>query len=220
MDNVQKQDISDSWEYDLYASQKRKTKIAWIFASLAIVVGILSLLSIASLLPLKEFSPYVITLDKDTGHLEVTQGLVPSDLTEDEAIVQSDIVKCLVARETYEVHDIQDNFDYANQCFDLDALRDYRNLFADSNPDNPTVLYGYKGRLSVQIKSIQLGINKTATVRFKTILDEENKQQEEHWISSLQYRYTQKPLTLKERLVNPLGFKIINYRRDQEILTK
>lgn len=220
MERAHEKDISATWEYELYASQKRKAKIAWVVASIASVIGILSMLSIASLLPLKEFAPYVITLHKDTGHLEVTRGLADGDLTEDEAVVQADIIECLVARETYEVHDIQDNFDYANQCFDEDALREYRAIFADSNPDNPTLVYGYKGRLSVHIKSIQLGINKTATVRFKTILDEENTTSEEHWISSLQYQYTQRPMKLKERLVNPLGFKIINYRRDQEIITK
>jgi type IV secretion system protein VirB8 len=38
------------------------------------------------------------------------------------------------------------------------------------------------------------------------------------WVSVIRYRFTGEPMSMEERLVNPLGFQVVRYRRDQEAL--
>ena len=36
------------------------------------------------------------------------------------------------------------------------------------------------------------------------------------WAAQIRYRYSGEPMSLEDRLANPLGFQVIEYRRDQE----
>ena len=36
------------------------------------------------------------------------------------------------------------------------------------------------------------------------------------YVAQLRFRFTGEPLSLEDRLSNPLGFQVIEYRRDQE----
>jgi len=38
------------------------------------------------------------------------------------------------------------------------------------------------------------------------------------WISTVRYRYVDAPMSLEDRLINPLGFQVVSYRRDAETI--
>ena len=208
-----------TWEYETYQKLQHSNRRAWFVAGLATLVAVLSLLALVLLLPLKEFAPYVITKDNDTGYVEVTRSLKPGDLSEDEAVTSANIVRCLTAQETFDATDVKENFAAANLCMADLALSNYRARFAKSNPANPVKLYGYDTTVSVQIKSLQLLTPTTAQVRFQTTTTHQGRKTIEHWVAALTFRYVQKPTSLSDRFKNPLGFQITRYRRDQEILT-
>jgi len=210
----------DTWEYDIHRRQALSVKRAWIVAMLAIAVAILAMLALVLVLPLKEFAPYVITKDNSTGQIEVTRGLKPGALQDDEAVTMANIVQCLTARETFDAQDVSENFEAANLCLDGLALDDYQALYAKSNDQSPVKLYGHHGVLSVQIKSVQLTPGDTANVRYQTTLAMHDRKKVDHWVASIQYRYVQKPTSLADRFKNPLGFQITRFRRDQEIVTQ
>ncbi len=210
----------DTWEFEIYQQQSQSTKRAWAVAGVAITLAILAMLSVVFVLPLKEFAPYVITKDNSTGYIEVTRGLKPGDLQDDEAVTMANIVQCLTARETFDAQDVKDNFEQVNLCMAERALTEYRTLYKKGSAESPVQLYGYEGIVSVQIKSVQILSPTTGSVRFQTTLTMRERETVDHWVAAIQFRYVQKPTSLADRFKNPLGFQITRYRRDQEMVTQ
>ena len=213
-------DAGEDWEYETYLRLTQSKRRAWVVAAIASSVAVLSLLALVLVLPLKEFAPYVVTVHEGTGYLEVTRGLAPGDLSEDEAVTSANIVRCLTAHETFDATDYRENYDYVNLCMADEALGNYRRIFTNDHPDNPIRNYGYDTTVRVQIKSLQLLSEQTAQVRFQTIATTNGRDTIEHWIAVLTFRYVQKPTALADRFQNPLGFQITRYRRDQELVTE
>src|SRR6185312_6478668 len=60
-----------------------------------------------------------------------------------------------------------------------------------------------------------------ALVRFATIRSDAGAQAQppSSWVAVIRYRYSDAPMSLEDRFVNPLGFQVTSYRKDQEVLT-
>lgn len=207
------------WENDVIRSVKRSRAVAWIIAAISVVLTALAMACLAILLPLKSFEPYVIEVDKTTGFMEIKRPLAEGDLTQNEAITRMNIVRYLRARETYDPASVQQNFDLAQMLSTGDAGRDLLSLYSPSSPSNPVNLYGRETRVLPSIKSIQIPNNRTAIVRFSTQRIGQDSGAEEHWVALMHFRYTREPQSNEWRFDNPLGFQIIDYRRDQESLS-
>jgi len=207
-----------TWEVETYLRLKRSNRRAWLVAGMASAFSVLAMLALVLLLPLKEFAPYVVTVHEGTGYLEVTRGLKPGDLSDDEAVTSANIVRCLTAHQTFDATDVKENFETVNLCMADQALDNYRAIFARGHTDNPVERYGYDSTVRVQIKSLQLLTNSSAQVRFQTVTTTRDRDDIHHWVAVLTFRYVQKPASLADRFKNPLGFQITRFRRDQEIL--
>ena len=57
-----------------------------------------------------------------------------------------------------------------------------------------------------------------ANVRFTRTVRKAQEVQANDWIATLTFSYTQAPMLESDRLRNPLGFQVQNYRADPEIL--
>ena len=197
----------DSWDYEIYRKQAQSSKRAWVVAGVSATIAVLSMLAVVLVLPLKEFAPYVITKDNSTGYIEVTRGLAPGDLQDDEAVTQANIVQCITSRETFDAQDVKRNFEAVNLCMSDRALAEYLQVYEKGSETSPVQLYGYEGVKSVQIKSVQILSPTTASVRFQTTLNMRERQTVDHWVAAVQYRYVQKPESLAVRFKNPSDFK-------------
>ena len=168
-------DAAATWERETYLSQRRSTRRAWACALFAALMAVLALLGLLLLLPLKEFAPYVVTVDKNTGWLEVTRGLHQGNLTQNEAITIAQIVRCTVARESFDASDYPTLFHTVGLCMTGRALAGYRQQHNQSNENSPAVLYGYDGIIRVEIGSVNLLTPTTAIVSFRTIVEFQNR---------------------------------------------
>lgn len=204
------------WENDVIRSVKRSRSMAWIVAGISALLAVTAMACLALLLPLKSFEPYVIEVDKTTGFMEIKRPLAEGDLTQSEAVTRMNVVRYMRARETYDPSAVQDNFDMAQMLSTGDAARDLLNLYGPSNPTNPVNRFGSATRVLPTIKSIQIPNNRTAIVRFSTQRIGQDTGPEEHWVALMHFRYSREPMTNEWRFDNPLGFQIIDYRRDQE----
>ena len=59
--------IGQRWEDDLYRSLRRSRSLACLVAIVAGGIAIVALVCLALLVPLKQFEPYVVTVDKTTS---------------------------------------------------------------------------------------------------------------------------------------------------------
>ncbi len=214
---------ADSWSQEIYGNIRRSRKLAWIIASISISLTFLSFLAMLLVLPLKEFSPYIIKVEKSTGYIEVLKGLNASNLNQDEAVTMSNIVRYINARETYIVNEaaLLEQHEYILLNSSGMALKQYKTVVDDlENPENKIKKYGLQTTVSLEIKNISFLNETTASVRFLTRSMGSAKEKTNHYIVILAFKYVNEPKSLKDRFINPLGFQVVNYRRDQEIITK
>ncbi|TIS47459.1 virB8 family protein [Mesorhizobium sp.] len=205
-----------TWEDDTHRSLRRSRTLAWLVSGVASVVAGLSLLTLVLILPLKQFEPYVIEVDKTTGYLEVARALKPGDLSQNEAVTAANLVRYIRARETYDAREIKQNYDLAQLYSTGTASSDLTWAYTPSNAQSLDKVYGRNVTISVDVKSVSLLNNTTASVRFSTTTRRENSSTTDNWVAVVKFRYTTTPIKNEWRFDNPLGFQVTEYRRDQE----
>ena len=200
----------DVWEQEIFKRAKRSVRVAWFFSIVFAGIALLSLVAVVLMLPLKSFEPYVVTVDRTTGYIEVKSGLTrPANLTEQHAVTQANVVRYIRAREGYDPYAIEQNFGIAALLSTDEAARELQALYSAANAENPAKVYGRLKRVLVEIKSVTFPNTSTAIVRFSTDERSDTESIVRHWISVVRFRYTE----------NPLGFHVYAYRRDQETVT-
>ncbi|WFR97798.1 virB8 family protein [Rhizobium tumorigenes] len=211
----------DIWEQEIVKRAKRSRSLAWFVTMIFAGITILSLLALVMLVPLKTFEPYIVEVDKNTGYLEVKSGLTrPTNLTEQQAITQANIVRYIRAREGYDPYAIEQNFGIAALLSTGKAASDLQDLYSAANVKNPARTYGKNKRITTEIASVTLPNSSTGIVRFATYETSDSETIPRHWIAVVRYRYTDTPATNEWRFENPLGFQVYDYRRDQETVTE
>jgi type IV secretion system protein VirB8 len=210
----------DVWEQEIIKRAKRSARVAWFFALILAGLATLSLAAIVLMVPLKSFEPYVVTVDRTTGYIEVQSGLTrPANLTEQRAVTQANVVRYIRNREGYDPFAIEEYFGTAALLSTDEAARELQALFSAANPQNPAKFYGRLKRVLVEIKSVTFPNASTAIVRFSTTEKSDTESIVRHWISVVRFRYTDTPIRNEWRFENPLGFQVYAYRRDQETVT-
>ena len=211
-------DKASTWDQEIIANALLSKKRAWIFAFLCMGLAVLSLLTLILILPLKTFEPYVVTVDRSTGYLEVAKGLNDLTLSQDEAVTEANLVKYVSLREQYNPAILKQNYETVEIMSAEQALKEYQELWAASNSNNPSVKLGRKASIDIKIKSVSFINDKTASIRFLREVRENDRVKTSHWNAVIQFRYSQKPMQMKDRFSNPLGFQVTTYRVNPEVL--
>lgn len=210
----------DIWEQEIIKKARRSARVAWFLSTLFAAIAMLSLIAVVLMVPLKSFEPYVVTVDRTTGYIEVQSGLTrPANLTEQQAITQANVVRYIRHREGYDPYAIEENFGIAALLSTGEAARELQALYGAANQQNPARVYGRLRRVLVDIKSVTFPNATTAIVRFSTNERSDTESIVRHWISVVRFRYTDTPMRNEWRFENPLGFQVYSYRRDQETVT-
>lgn len=205
------------WEKDIARRNRWSRSLAWCVASVSSVIAVGAVGALILALPLKTYEPYMIVVDKSTGFVEVKRALAEGPLQQDESMAMFDVVRYVKARETYDPKALKDNFDLAQLLSTGDASRELVELFSPANKKtNPIVLYGSNTVVAVTVKSVTFPNPKTALVRFMTEEKGQTGITQRHWVSLIRFRYTGVPAKNEIRWSNPLGFQVVEYRRDQE----
>lgn len=208
----------ETWDQETIANAFRSRNRAWFLSFFCMGIAVLALITLLLILPLKTYEPYVITVDRNTGYLEVTKGLYQGDLTQDEAITQANLVKYVTLRESYNPSVLRENYDLASLMSQGAALQEFQKLWNGKNPDNPSIVLGRKAAIDVKIQSVSFLNDKTASVRFERALKENSQTKVSYWTAIIDYQYVQKPMKMAERFLNPLGFQVTSYRVNPEVL--
>ncbi|MGA0564772.1 virB8 family protein [Ancylobacter sp. VNQ12] len=205
-----------TWEQDIARRNRNSRALAWIVAAVMTVVAVVALGVIALLVPLKTYEPYMVVVDKATGFVEVKRPMAEGALTQDEAVTTFNVVRYVKARETYDPRALKDNFDLAQLLSTGDAARELTEIYSPTNPNNPVKVFGSNAEVAVSIKSVTFPNNRTALVRFSTEEKTATNVVIRNWVSLVRFRYTAAPMRNQWRFDNPLGFQVLEYRRDQE----
>lgn len=207
------------WESQIYRRAIISSRIAWTVAGFSTLTALLLATGYVFLLPLQKYEPYIITVEKSTGYLEIARALKPGDLSEDAAVTQANVVRFIIARETYDYNGLGRDYQLTNLLSTGQAATDYQTLYSDANPDAPQKKLGRTARINVEIKSVSLLNERTAQVNFATVRRDDQQISRAEWVSIVRFKYSRGEMRNEWRFDNPLGFQVFEYRRDQKTVT-
>jgi type IV secretion system protein VirB8 len=210
-----------SWNRDRVQAMHASRRVAWWIGGIAAGIALFEAIALVLLTPLKTVEPYTLMVDKTTGYVQALRPLDHAKIAPDSALTQSFLVQYVIAREGFDMATL--NAEYRKVAlFSADGARSsYLQQMQVSNPESPLILYPRTTAIDVQVKSVSpLGGN-AALVRFDTIRSDAGAQPQppSAWVAVIRYRYSTAPMSLDDRFVNPLGFQVTSYRKDQEVLT-
>ena len=216
-------DIAYSFEDEVFFSlQSQRNRWAMV-AVLSLCLSAVCIGSIVALLPLKEIKPYVVMVDKTTGEAEKIVQVRPVELSEQEAVLQAELVSYVVDRETYDIADNADRIPEVLDRSDGNAVSSLRSLWRSSSPNYPPSVYGDNSRVLVKIKSISiLPDSPVARIHFQKTREFNNGDSvSRQFVATVGFKFRpQVEKNLEVVWKNPLGFVVTSYRVDAETINQ
>ncbi|TIL22208.1 MAG: type IV secretion system protein [Mesorhizobium sp.] len=190
----------------------------------AAAVSLLSLIALIVVLPLKEIKPYVVLVDKTTGEAEKIVQVRPASLQQQDAVRQSELVRYVVDRETYDSADNSIRIPEVLARSSDNAAETLRQTWRSNSAQYPPTEYGNDARARVVVKSVSLNPSNhpntadLARVRITKSREENGRDTvQRSYIATVGYQFKpQVNATLESVWKNPLGFNVSSYRIDAE----
>ena len=214
---------AQEWEYLTHGAVEVERN-RWFVATM--VAGLLATGAVAAvviLLPLEKLVPLAVTVDSRTGLVtSVEYGRSATELTQKEAVQRSDVAKYVTARETYDPQDLVTNTKLVRVMSDGNVWRQYEDETSQYNDSSPMRRYGYRVRRRIEMSTVLPLPNSENTYQVRYVAIEESSGSqtmpaERPYVSTVRFRYSERPLSNEDRILNPLNFRALAYRKDQEI---
>ncbi|MBY4677959.1 virB8 family protein [Marinobacterium arenosum] len=211
-------DEANGWERDITTRLRTSERRAWRIAVTACLVAFVAVGAVAALTPLKSVEPFVIRVDQSTGIVDIVQALQDGQANYDEVVNKYFLSKYIQHRERY----LPETRDYDRRVVGLMSDAATAQVYAEytdprRNPSAPIALYGDTARVDVSIKNISFISPQVALIRYTKKVERAGQQSPaSHWVATVPFTYIQAPIGESDRLVNPLGFQVRDYRNDPE----
>ena len=212
---------ADSWAKDRGDALRASRRTAWWVAGGASVIAVCEALALLFLTPLKTVEPYTLLVDRQTGFVQQLKPLEAGTISRDKALTQSFLVQYVIAREGFDIDTVQTDYRKVGLWSAGSARESYIAEVQVSNPDSPLVRLPRSSLVGVQVKSVTPMNDDTAMVRFDTQRRDAGGQAHpaQPWVAIVRHGYSGEPMSVAERMINPLGFKVTSYRKSAEALT-
>jgi len=210
---------SGNWYTDRYESMLVQRNIFFLVAMIATVSLAFATLAVRYVKNTKSIEPFVIEIEERTGVPTVVDPVTIQAYSANDAVVRYFIMKYIRAREEYFPALYRYNFDTVVRVLSSESVyySDYKPKFSLGNPQSPINTLGAASRV-VLLKSILFPAAGTAQVRFTIQTNGGNGPSSADKIVFLQYEFSNINMNEDERLINPLGFRVTNYKIEDERL--
>jgi type IV secretion system protein VirB8 len=211
-------------EAEMFFGVKKRERIAYGVAGLGLAIGLMGMVAVTVLLPLKQTEAFLAIVDKDTGVAERVVAVDKAGMEQAEAIRQSLLFAYVTDRETYDQNDNEERILRAYTWSEGNARQSLVSLWTEGDPNYPPKLYGPSAKVRVQILSITPVSETTAQVRLtKTwvsdgegVADREGK-----FTATVTFRFEPTKETALDLVwQNPTGFLVTDYRLTSEAMTE
>lgn len=209
-------------EAEMFFGVRKRERIAYSMAAGGLAIGLMGMVAVTSMLPLKQTEAFLAVVDKDTGIAERVVSVEKAGIEQAEAIRQSLLYAYVTDRETYDQHDNERRILRAYTWSQGNARSSLVSLWTEGHANYPPQVYGENSRVIVDILSITPVTDQTAQVRFtKTwIVDGEGiADREGKFTATVTYRFEpSRETALNLVWQNPTGFLVTDYRITAETL--
>jgi len=207
-----------SWETDRLLQAEKSKKLAWVIASVAGGLAIVSVLAVAGLTPLKSTELRIVRVDQTTGAVDVLSEIPNAKTTYDEAINRYFAGQYVRFREGYSRRLADEYYTSVGIMSGSSEQRRYGEWFSPKNPQSPLNVYGETARVKVHVKGYSFIKKDVVLVRYWKEIERSASEKPEvsHWAATLAFKYSGAPMAEKDREINPLGFQVVEYRNDPD----
>jgi len=214
------------WDADIIARAERsRDRAYWVAAGFGLLAA-LALVALAGLTPLKSVQPYVIRVDSSSGVVDVVPTYAGKSELPD-LVTRHLLHSYVVARESYFYAMAERDYNVVGAYQSAPLNAKWLEVWDRNNPDSPLVKYKDGTTVRAQVNSISFlqradGTRDLAQVRFYTAtrIGGVGNEHLQHWISTLQYAFAEPSKDEQIRVLNPMGFRIVDYRREPEIVSE
>lgn len=216
-------DEAASWDADRAAQAARSSRIAWGVALAAVFVAIAASCAVMLLAPLKRVEPFVIRVDDTTGLVDVVPmyagtGKLP------EVVTRYLLTHYVEVCEQFYWSTAERDYEECGAFNSAARNQVWAGEWALSNPLSPLNLHKDGSEVSVHVVSVIFfqrasGAADLAQVRYirTSRAGDEAAGHETHWIANVEFAYVKPSADVVTRQWNPLGFRILEFRAEQEV---
>lgn len=224
-------DSSRHWYQDKYQHVLVQRNLLALICLISMGVALVAVFTVARLAPQKSVEPYLLQVEEKTGITRKVEPISRTELANSDSVNRYFIATYLRTRESYNPTTINYNYDIIRVMSSADAFYQYRRTIDASNPQSLTARFGANGKRNIKINSmayisntrIQASEARTTPerimqVRFTSTSEVPNAPDiSENWVATITFVYADIQLNEAERLLNPIGFRVVNYQVEREI---
>ncbi len=215
---------AQSWDADRRLQSRREAVTAWCVAGAGWCCAVATAIALALLMPLKRVEPFVVRVDNSTGVVDVVP-VYAGGATHEEAVTRYFLTHYVTVCERFNFATAESDYEECGAFHAAQLNQAWVAAWATSNPASPLNVHRDGSTVRAQVESVSFftratGIADLAQVRYLKATRQAGGAEEKftHWIATVQYAYADPAKDPKTRRWNPLGFKIVEFRSEPEVL--
>jgi type IV secretion system protein VirB8 len=215
---------AESWDADRSARFRRNARAAWGVAAAGWICAVASAVSLVVLMPLKRVEPFVVRVDNSTGIVDVVP-VYAGRAAPEEAVTRYFLTHYLTVCERFNFATAESDYEECGAFHSAQRNQAWYAMWSATNPASPLNVHKDGSSVRVQVNSVSFftrasGLSDLAQVRYLKATRQPGGSEEKftHWVATIQYAYADPPRDPKTRRWNPLGFRIVDFRSEPEVL--
>ncbi|MHB8477978.1 MAG: VirB8 family type IV secretion system protein [Steroidobacteraceae bacterium] len=217
---------AQSWDADRAAQYRRSARAAWWVAGAGWMCAVATALALVLLMPLKRVDPFLVRVDNSTGIVDVVPVYAGSPAPE-EAVTRYFLTHYLTVCERFNFATAESDYEECGAFHSARRNQAWYALWTATNPASPLNVHKDGSTVRVQVNSVSFftrssGLSDLAQVRYLKAMRQGAGAEEAvtHWVATVQFAYAEPAKDPKTRRWNPLGFKIVDFRSEPEVLVE
>lgn len=215
-----------NWDADRRAQGRRVVQLALGVAGAGWITALALAGALVVLMPLKRVEPFVVRVDNATGVVDVVP-VYAGHAGMPEAITRYLLTHYVTVCERFNYATAESDYEECGAFHTAQRNQAWYALWNPNNPSSPLNTYKDGTVVRAEVTSVSFfkrgnGVGDLAQVRYVKARRSAGAPTDAvtHWIATLQYAYTDPSKDTRVRAWNPLGFKIVDFRPEPEVLNE
>jgi type IV secretion system protein VirB8 len=213
-----------SWDADRKAQSQRIARLALWIAGAGWIGLVMACGALLLLMPLKRVEPFVIRVDNTTGILDVVPVYAgKTDLPD--TVTRYLLTHYITVCERFNFATAESDYEECGAFHTAARNAAWYAAWSPNNPSSPLNLYRDGSSIRSEVNAVSFfkrgnGVTDLAQVRYIKARHGLGGEEQgvTHWIANIQYAYAQPSADPKVRRWNPLGFKVVEFKVEPEIV--
>jgi type IV secretion system protein VirB8 len=215
-----------NWDADRRAQGRRVVQLALGVAGAGWMTALGLAGALVVLMPLKRVEPFVVRVDNATGVVDVVP-VYAGHTGMPEAITRYLLTHYVTVCERFNYATAESDYEECGAFHTAQRNQAWYALWNPNNPSSPLNTYKDGTVVRAEVTSVSFfkrgnGVGDLAQVRYVKAQRSAGSPTDAvtHFIATLQYAYTDPSKDTRMRAWNPLGFKIVDFRPEPEVLNE